>query len=66
MDSGKSLHLLYRPQDPNLAVSAVVPVLAFPSAVSITASSLKNWVGTKVHLPWDPVFSNVCNWVPRR
>lgn len=49
-NSGISLNLFYRPEDPNLAVSAVVPVLAFPSAVSIAAGSLKNWVRTQVHL----------------
>lgn len=49
-NSNMSLSLFYRPEDPNLAISAVVPVLAFPSAVSITASSLKNWVRTQVPL----------------
>lgn len=44
------LNLFYRPEDPNLAVTAVVPVLAFPSAVSIAARFFKNWVRAQVHL----------------
>lgn len=65
-NSSIKLCLFYRPENPNLTISAVVPVLAFPSAVSITASSLNNWVGIHVQLCWDLVSSKDGNWVPRR
>ncbi|KQL59369.1 WD repeat-containing protein 93-like protein [Amazona aestiva] len=73
MDSGKSLNLFYRPQDPNLAVSAVVPVLAFPSAVLVFSwdgkVSLMNTDTSQIVFcfiippshsvasPWQPVFT---------
>ncbi|XP_032050886.1 WD repeat-containing protein 93 [Aythya fuligula] len=43
-----------RPEDPNLAVTAVVPVLAFPSAVSIAARFFKNWA---LVFSWDGTVS---------
>lgn len=65
-NSSINLCLLYRPENPNLTVSAVMPVLAFPSAVSITASSLNNGVGAHVQLCKDLVSSKDNNWVPTR
>lgn len=65
-NSSINLCLFYRPENPNLTVSAVMPVLAFPSAVSITASLLNNWVGTHAQLCWDLVSSKDSNWVPQR
>lgn len=52
-NSSIKLCFFHRPENLNLTISAVVPVLAFPSAVSITARSLNNWVGTHVQLCWE-------------
>lgn len=61
-----NLCVFYRPENPNLTVSAVMPVLAFPSAVSITASSLNSWVGAHGQLCRVLVSSKDNNWVLRR